>query len=319
MTSAPTREPAWLVVNADDYGYAAGVSHGILEAATRGIVTATGVFANAERFDADVPALRDCAALDAGVHLNLTQGRPLSAAMRSALARWGGRFPGKFPIARAVATGGVAVHAVESEWRAQVERCLRAGLTLRFLNSHEHIHMHPRLFGLVQRLADAYAIPHLRFTTGTPPAARRVGATGGATGVARAGGAGALLRGVIVAALAASVRRRLDRPVARFLGLECSGRLGRADLAAIAAGLQPGTVYELMCHPGRPDPAEVTDPRLLRYHDWQGELAALTDPAVRADLEAHGVRVVGYRDVEVQGGRLQPRAGSGDAGHGAAR
>jgi chitin disaccharide deacetylase len=298
MTADTGREPAWLIVNADDYGYAAGVSHGILEAATRGIVTATGVFANAERFDADVPALRDCAALDAGVHLNLTQGRPLSAAMRSALARWGGRFPGKFPIARAVATGGVAVHAVESEWRAQVERCLRAGLTLRFLNSHEHIHMHPRLFGLTQRLADAHGIPHLRFTAGTPAAARRPG--GG-------GGAGALLRGAIVGALAAAARRRLDRPVACFLGLECSGRLGREDLAAMAGGLQPGTVYELMCHPGRPDPGEVTDPRLLQYHDWRGELAALTDPMVRADLAAQGVRVIGYRDLDSRGQQLVPR------------
>ncbi|MBI3154326.1 MAG: ChbG/HpnK family deacetylase [Burkholderiales bacterium] len=296
------REPAWLIVNADDYGYYGGVSRGILDAAAQGIVTATGVLANAARFDDDVPALRECSALDAGVHLNLTSGEPLAAPMRAALARWGGRFPGKFAIARAVATGAVPIAAVESEWRAQIERCLRAGLALRFLNSHEHVHMHPRLFGLAQRLCAAYGIEHLRFTAATPAPAR----------TAAARGAGARLRGAIVGVLAAAARARLDRPVARFLGLECSGRLGRADLDAIAAGLQPGEVYELMCHPGRPAPGDVDDARLLGYHDWQGEFAALTAPGLRDRLAAAGVQLIGYRELEVAGGRLVVRA-PGDA------
>lgn len=287
--------PAYLIVNADDYGYFRCVSRGILEAARRGIVTATGVFANAERFADDAPALRDCAALDAGVHLNLTSGQPLTADLRASLARWGGRFPGKFTIARAVSTGAVRLRAVEAEWRAQIERCLQAGLTLRFLNSHEHIHMHPRLFPLVQALADEYAIAHIRFTTAS---------------VAQARGVGALARSAIVNALAAPVRGRLRRPVTRFLGLESSGHVGLEDLDALTADLKPGGVYELMCHPGHLDRAEVTDPRLLSYHDWEREFAALTSPGVRAMLEARGICLVGYRDVDVAGGRLVPRGGT---------
>lgn len=293
MTSARTR--AYLVVNADDYGYFHCVSRGILEAAAHGIVTATGVFANAERFADDAPALRDCAALDAGVHLNLTSRQPLTSDMRVVLARWGGRFPGKFTIARAVATGSVPLQAVEAEWRAQIERCLQAGLTLRFLNSHEHVHMHPRLFPLVQALADEYAIAHIRFTTAATAQAR---------------GAGALARSAIVNALAAAVRGRLKRPVARFLGLESSGHVGPENLDALTAELKPGEVYELMCHPGHLDRAEVTDPRLLSYHDWEREFAALTDPGVRSMLETRGICLVGYRDVDVAGGCLVPRGGT---------
>lgn len=288
------REPACLIVNADDYGYFGCVSRGILEAATRGIVTATGVFANADRFDIDVPALRDCATLDAGVHLNLTDGRPLSADMHACLARWGGRFAGKFTMARAVATGAVRVPAVHAEWRAQIERCLHAGLTLTFLNSHEHIHMHPRLFPVAQALADEFGIAHLRYTTASTTRAR---------------GGAALMRSAIVNGLAAAIRGRLRRPVARFLGLESSGRLGTDDLGANTAALEPGTVYELMCHPGRFDRSEITDSRLLRYHDWEREFAALTAPEMKASLAERGIRVVGYRDIEVSGGRLVPRNG----------
>jgi predicted glycoside hydrolase/deacetylase ChbG (UPF0249 family) len=43
---SPPEQRAYLIVNADDYGIFRCVSKGILEAASHGIVTATGVFAN---------------------------------------------------------------------------------------------------------------------------------------------------------------------------------------------------------------------------------------------------------------------------------
>lgn len=297
MTAGGTA--ACLIVNADDYGYFRGVSEGIVEAAARGIVTATGVFANSDRFDEDVPALRDCASLDAGVHLNLTDGRPLTPDMRARLARWNGRFPGKFVIARAVMLGTVRVRDVQIEWRAQIERCLDAGLTLQFLNSHEHIHMLPVLFPLAQAFADEYRIPHLRFVSAD---------------LKRSRGAAALLRGAIIGTVAAYCRRRLTRPAARFLGLEASGRLGIDDLESLTANLQPGQVYELMCHPGHLNRSEVSDPRLLDYHDWEGELVTLTDPRAKALLEERGIRLVGFRDIVADGDRLVPAQRSATKG-----
>ena len=189
-------------------------------------------------------------------------------------------------------TGAVRLRDVEVEWRAQIERCLDAGLKLQFLNSHEHIHMLPVLFPLAQVLADAFHVPHLRLATAN---------------LGRSHGAGALLRGAIIGTVAAICRRRLVRPAARFMGLEASGRLGLRDLDALTADLQPGGVYELMCHPGRLDRAEVTDARLLQYHAWEGELAALTDPRAKALLAERGIRLVGYRDIAVSGDRLMPR------------
>lgn len=286
-------QPPCLIVNADDYAYFGGVSLGIIEAASRGIVTATAVFATSGRFDEDVPALRACETVDAGVHLNLTDGRPLTADMRARVERWGGRFPGKFAMARAVLTGTVRASDVETEWRAQVERCLDAGLKIQFLNSHEHIHMLPALFDRVLALAADYGISHVRLARAD---------------LARSGGPGGLLRGSIIATLAALAERRVARPVARFLGLEASGRLSFAELDRVTATLQPGEVYELMCHPGRFDSAEVNDPRLLAYHDWQGELAALTDPRAKALLAERGIRLVGYRELGVEDDRLVPRA-----------
>ncbi len=291
-------QPPCLIVNADDYAYFGAVSRGILEAANRGILTATAVFATSERFDEDVPALRDCETLDAGVHLNLTDGRPLTADMRTRVEGWGKRFPGKFAMARAVLSGTVRIVDVEAEWRAQIERCLEAGLNIRFLNSHEHIHMLPALFDRVLALAAEYGIAHVRLADAD---------------LRRSGTGAALLRGTIIAALARLARRKVARPVARFLGLEASGRLSLNELDRLTARLQPGAVYELMCHPGRFDPAEGAGARLRAYHDWEGELAALTDPRARSLLAERGIRLLRYRDLTTDGGRLAPHPAHGVA------
>src|SRR5438034_5088190 len=163
--TASTPERPYLIVNADDYGYFACVSKGILKSATHGVVTATGVFANSIHFGEHAAWLRECDALDAGVHLNLTDGIPLTSDLQKMLGRWSGRFPRKFALAKAILSGAIKVDAVKREWRAQIERCLAHGLKLRFLNSHEHMHMLPSLFPVAKALAHDYDIRHIRFPT----------------------------------------------------------------------------------------------------------------------------------------------------------
>jgi predicted glycoside hydrolase/deacetylase ChbG (UPF0249 family) len=99
---AQPAQGSYLIVNADDYGYFRCVSRGILKAVTHGIVTATGVFANAMPFAEDAAKLRDCDGVDVGVHLNLTEGVPLTTELRNSLSRWSGRFPGKLSMAVAL-------------------------------------------------------------------------------------------------------------------------------------------------------------------------------------------------------------------------
>lgn len=291
MTSSSQERPC-LIVNADDYGYFAGVSKGILELAAHGIVTATGMFANTTHFDEHAGWLRDCDALDAGVHLNLTDGAPLTTDLRKALVRWSGRFPRKFTMAKAILSGAIRVDEVKLEWQAQIERCLAHGVKVRFLNSHEHMHMLPSLFPVVKELAKDYDISHIRFPTSR---------------LTRSLSMEALLRSAIIKTLGAVNHRHMDPPTAHFLGMEISGRLNLKYLQDALPQLRAGTVYELMCHPGTFDPQEVSDARLLSYHDWQGELRTLSSPAVRELLDRCGVRLIGFRHLEVRQNRLVAR------------
>jgi len=289
----PDSREAYLIVNADDYGYFRCVSEGILKAASQGIVTATGVMANALHFRDQAARLREREALDVGVHLNVTDGMPLTSGLRRLLAESGGAFPGKFRMATAIMRGAVKPDDVKGEWKAQIDRCLGAGLPLRFLNSHEHLHMLPSLFAAIEELAAEYGIGHIRF-----PSGRFDGVSSG----------GSVFRSVVLGALQTVNRRRKDARRARFLGLEASGRLDLGYFERVLPSLRPGEVYELMCHPGEYDPTEVTDARLRRYHDWEGELRTLTSAELPNLLMQHGVRLIGYRDLEIRDAHLAVRS-----------
>ncbi len=222
-------------------------------------------------FDEHAAWLRDYGTLDVGVHLNLTAGEPLTDAMRTKLARWGGRFAGKFRMAMAVLAKRISVDDVRREWRTQIERCCAARLQPVFLNSHEHIHMLPALFPVANALAHDYGILHLRF-----PSSR----------IGRTTSAASLPRAVVMQALGAMNRRHVGAPPLRFLGMEASGKLVSSYLERVVPQLRANEVYELMCHPGLFDANEVRDTRLTAYHDWEGELRTLTSPATRELLGA---------------------------------
>lgn len=282
MVAPDTRQPAYLIVNADDFGYFPGVSRGIIQAHREGVVTATGVLANGPSLEDDSRALLAEPGLDTGVHLNLTHGPVLSDRIRHLLPAGRGQFSGKGWFVRRFMTGGIRPDDVADEWRAQIERCLECGLEPRFLNSHEHVHMFPSLFVLIQRLAADYGIRYVRF----PDA-----------GIPRSGGAADMVRCTTLRVLAVLNRRRLVMPAPRFLGAESSGRLSRASLSRMLTGLQAGQVYELMCHPGYGDDTSGAQTQLRHYHRWDDELECLISEATRALFSENNVRLVGYRDL----------------------
>src|SRR3981189_894121 len=69
-----------LIINADDYGLSRGVNTGIIEAATTGVVTSASMIVKLPGFDDAMGGARSCPSLSLGLHLNLTAGKPLTAA-----------------------------------------------------------------------------------------------------------------------------------------------------------------------------------------------------------------------------------------------
>ncbi|MDA8168634.1 MAG: ChbG/HpnK family deacetylase [Nitrospiraceae bacterium] len=276
-------EPAYLIVNADDYGYFSCISRGILDGGENGLITATGVIANSHNFSEHLHRLKAAAYLDAGVHLNLSYGRPLTNRMERKLGKRGGKFPGKYPVLFELLTGKLTIEDILEEWRAQIWRCTDAGLKIYFLNTHEHLHAFPALFEAIMLLKKEYKVPYIRFPE------PEWDAWGGARG---------MVRNALLQCIRGLNRFSAPEDAPRVLGISNSGKLTRAYLKKRLLSLEKGKIYELMCHPGYFDPAEIKDKRLRSYHRWEQELELLKSQEVRGLCNARGVRVVRYSDLQ---------------------
>ncbi len=147
---------------------------------------------------------------------------------------------------------------IEQEFTSQMEKVLAAGLEPSHLDTHKHTHLLPRVMRAVVAVARRFAIAWVRRP----------------------------LR-------AAAVRRHGLRTADHFLGLRLTGRLTRRSLARALRSLRPG-LTELMCHPGHYDrELEAAPTRLKRQREE--ELEALTDPEIRAVVEAHGIELTSFR------------------------
>jgi hypothetical protein len=283
LPSSLDKKKRYLIVNADDYGYFSCVTKGILDGAMEGVVTATGIMANSPGLEKHLTAFTNIDTLDAGIHLNLSHGEPLTDRMRDLLLEWGGVFPSKFQIATAILKRKIPHSAVEEEWRAQIMRCVEGGIQPMFLNSHEHLHMLPGLFAVTAKLANEFCIQHVRHS------APEWEATGDISG---------WVRNLILGGTSVMTPNRFRHYTKiRFIGASRSGKLTMEYFTRKFPQLEPGYVYELMCHPGYFDPHEIQDPALLAYHAWEQELSALRSSEFRELCESCDLQLIGFRDL----------------------
>lgn len=283
----------YLIINADDFGYFHCVNAGILEGIRLGKITATGLLANGVYTSDALDKLRSSTALDVGVHLNLTSGLPLTKDMANALNQFDGNFQNPYTMSRLIYLKRIPSEWVQNEWRSQIEKALGFGLEISFLNSHEHIHLLPKLFPLIKALANEFNIPHIRATKPDSISANNPTS---------------LIRKGILLAMGWANGRDFYQNSPHFLGFSASGRLNLKYLSRLLPTLTPGKRHELMCHPGYFDGAEIRDPRLKAYHDWAGELALLTSPEFQALCDKHQVRLINYRElpqIAVQQSQIQ--------------
>jgi predicted glycoside hydrolase/deacetylase ChbG (UPF0249 family) len=133
-----------LIVNADDFGISEENTAATISLMERGRVTSATILANGEDFEAACAAARRLPECSFGVHLNLTEGQPLTKSPElSPLLGDGDRLsPAIFTarITRPLLSG------IEREWISQVERVRSAGVPVTHLDSHQHVHTIPRLF-----------------------------------------------------------------------------------------------------------------------------------------------------------------------------
>ena len=148
-----------LIVTADDFGYSRNVNKAIIKCFKEGIVTSTSLLANTKYFNESVKLLKQNRNIDVGVHINLTEFRPLMKA--KTLADKNGNFIGKREWFRGFYKK-TSKKEIENEINAQVKKAVSTGLKITHINGHNHIHIFPNVIDAAIKLAKKYKIKYIR-------------------------------------------------------------------------------------------------------------------------------------------------------------
>ncbi len=146
-------------MNADDFGYSAGVNLGIIAAHQEGIVTSTTMMMNMPGVQHAFKLARENPELGVGIHLVLTCNKPLSNDVFS-LVNEEGNFHSLQEIHQ-----HANMEDVKREFTKQVEAFLESGQKPTHIDSHHHVHANENILPVVIELAEQYQLPIRHFRT----------------------------------------------------------------------------------------------------------------------------------------------------------
>lgn len=281
-----------VVVCADDFGLAPGVSDAIAELIAAGRLSATSCMSLMPDWRAAAPDLRaacERSPADIGLHLTLTDQPPLTPCPTLAPE---GRLPALGQLMQFAFTGRLPAKELRAEIEAQLDAFEAVwGAAPDFVDGHQHVHVLP---GVRRALLDVLVRRYLSPEVGAMPLRSCPlyvrDCTESVTRIVLRGGA--RLKALIVSTLSAGMAAQL-----RQLGLACNqGFSGLHDFASTEPFRQRmrrflchlGPLPLVHVHPGRSDIwlREIDTLTDAREH----ELAYLASAAYVEDLHEFGLR-----------------------------
>ena len=287
-----------LIVNADDFGFTAGINRAIVEAHTRGIVTASTLMANGRAFEDAVRLAATVPNLSVGCHVVLIDGEPVLDAERLPSLTEAHSSDPRFRdglksfAARALA-GRLDPQEIEVEASAQIRKLQSAGVAVSHLDSHKHTHMFPAVLRPLLRAARACGVRAVRNPFG-PRKPLKSSALLARPSLWTRYAETRILRTLAAKFRDVAKREGLVTPDGT-LGIVVTGALDEKLFRAIAAAIPEGT-WEFVCHPGyNDDDLKSVKTRLRQSRET--ELRVLTMPEAPQLLLDQGIALISYRDL----------------------
>lgn len=157
------------IINADDFGRESSVNEAIGLCFEKRIITNTTLMVNMP-YAMDAVRLAKSNGFEdrVGLHLNLTQGVPLTSSIRnfSSFCDGRGEFNARFHLSTAgrLTIGPREAAALSEEIEAQIRRYLAFGLTEKHLDSHHHSHTDLSVWRLAEPLLKKYGFRSVRIS-----------------------------------------------------------------------------------------------------------------------------------------------------------
>ena len=274
-----------LIVNADDLGADEARNRGIFEAIEAGVVTSVSLLVNGPALDDALRRIRSMGSsrVSFGLHLNLSEGRPLSSDLRI-LAGPDGSFLGKAATHQLLTQDGDTAlrKEVSRELSAQIKVLCDAGIDIQHIDGHQHVHVFPAARRSVVQRAESHGIPWIRIPEEAFPTDQRDEIP-----------ASLKEEALLFSKMARTARHELNgtgiRTTDHFRGLFLRGRLSLMTLEKALRAL-PSGLTELMVHPGRIPVVPLRSPfSTFSNRDRERELEGLLNQGFRQILEIENI------------------------------
>lgn len=266
-----------LIINADDFGMSHEANRGILLCHTNGVVSSASLMANMPGFDEAVKLLKKRPSLDAGVHLNLTWGKPLTKA--KSLADETGNF--RQDMIKMLLLGKFEKSDIEEEIKAQIQLCKKHA-KISHVNSHKHFHVFPPVMKTIADIAQEEGIQWIRLPK------ERI--------LARLNKQ--LPKLMLLRFYSLSAQRYYDKLglkyADKFMGVSHTGNLTLESFKNLLSHVNEG-ITEIMCHPGYKSNAVKNDMLALAR---EKELGILINPEIKRAVKQFNIRLTGFRGIK---------------------
>jgi len=279
-----------LVVNADDFGLSKGINQGVTRLLEKDILGAVSVIAGGESVNQALDILKRYPNLKVGVHLYLTMVRPLSEKKEiSSLLNKAGLFDNNMYrfLFRYFFTGIKKEHLVK-EFRAQIEKIRKAGFKISHLDSHQYVHMLPRIFKVMIMLSKEYNIPFIRLPF-TPLDRRFIS---NKANLSRK--IWQLILNILGIIYRPSIKRAGMEEQPLSLGFLNNGHLTEEAIRNVFSSLGGGR-HELVCHPGTRACKQEKYTKDWGYQ-WEEELKLLTSGLIREQADLNSVKLLNFKE-----------------------
>jgi hopanoid biosynthesis associated protein HpnK len=280
-----------VIVNGDDFGLAVPVNEAIVEAHCRGILTTASLMVGAGAAADAIARAQQVPSLRVGLHVVLVEGRSiLDPPAIPDLVNARGEFSND-PVRTGFkyALGPGIRKQLKAEIRAQFEKFRETGLTLDHADTHNHLHLHPRILNLILEVGRDYGLSAVRLPNEPPLPSWRAS---GKAPIAR------LAAGILLSPLIGFMKLRLRRAQ-----VKCNDHIfGLADCGAMTTDLLlqflknlPDGVTEIYFHPATRRCPEI-ESTMPTYHHVE-EFEALTSTRVREAFETAGIPRIAFSDL----------------------
>ncbi len=275
-----------IIISADDFGLTRGINQGIIKAFREGIVKSTSIMPAGLAYDDAVRLTRENPGLDIGIHLCLTEEKPIltKRAIPSLLRKDGYFLQVEPPFLLNYYLGKIRLIEIEKELDAQIQKVKDSGIKATHIDGHDYIHMLPSILKIVIKLARKYNIPFIRYPYECPTIFRDK-----------------LPRHIIQFSLnlhCIFAKKTIGNTscfgTEHFYGFLYSGHLSEEYLKKILKTVNNG-IAEIVCHPG------IYDEETKRYdhwrYEWEEELKALTSLAIKEIIRDLNIELVSFREI----------------------